>query len=55
MDLQPLSPETAWAVIATLLGLWQVYVSKHPADVFKKAANLPKSNLASAGPFEKTF
>ena len=55
MDLQPLSPETAWALIATLIGVWQIYVSKNPPDVFKKLVNLPKSNLVPAGSSKKTF
>jgi hypothetical protein len=36
MGLQPLSPETAWALIAALIGVWQIYISKNPPDVFKR-------------------
>jgi hypothetical protein len=53
MDLQPLSPEIALALIAIVVSLWQVHLAK--VELSKKVGALPKSNLAPAGSSKKTF
>ncbi|HEX7154375.1 MAG TPA: hypothetical protein VF618_23015 [Thermoanaerobaculia bacterium] len=50
MDLQPLSGEVALALIAIMIGLWQVELAK--VGLQKKRE---KSNLPPAGSSKKTF